>query len=97
MESDREYNPLRHEKRAARRRAHENENRNVVPNEINQIISFIQKPSKSGRLVERLLAKFPAEGEGYSLRRFYLYQALLREKVGHYTNERSLRLINELY
>jgi hypothetical protein len=33
----------------------------------------------------------------YTLKRFYLYQSLLKGRLGHYTNEKSLRVVGELY
>lgn len=33
----------------------------------------------------------------YTIKRFYLYQALLKNRLGHYTNERSLKVVSELY
>lgn len=75
---------------------HENENRNILPNEINQIFSFIQKPAKSGALLNRLLQKYP-HPEHYSPKRYYQYQMLLKNRLGHYANEKSLKLVTELY
>jgi hypothetical protein len=74
----------------------ENENRNIIPNEINQIFSFIQKCNKSGYLLDRLLLRLPHAPQ-FSAKRYYLYQRLLRNKLSHYTNENSLRIVNELY
>ena len=93
---DREYLPHRSEKKELRKRLHENENRNVVPNEINQIISFLQKRSKSEGVLSRLWERFPG-GEGYSVSRFYLYQGILKERTGHYSNEQQLKLLGQLY
>jgi hypothetical protein len=78
-------------KRRGQVKYQENENRNIIPNEINQIFSFIQKKNKSGHIVEKLFKKFP-HGEGFSPKRFYLYQSLLKGRLGHYTNEKSLKL-----
>lgn len=94
---DKDYHPHKHEKREVRKRLHENENRNVVPNEINQIISFLQKKTKSGAILQRLWNKYPADNENYSVARFYLYQKVLKEGVGHYSNEASLKLLSGLY
>jgi chorismate mutase len=58
-QNDKDYNPNKTERKVCRKRTHENKNRNVVPNEINQIISFIQKKNKSGHLVSKLFEKFP--------------------------------------
>lgn len=31
------------------------------------------------------------------MHRFYLYQGILKGRLGHYANEKSLKLVNELY
>jgi hypothetical protein len=46
--------------------------------------------------VFKLFSKYP-HPEAYSIKRFYLYQALLKNRLGHYSNERSLKIVNELY
>lgn len=76
--SDRDYLPNKSEKKVSRRRSHENENRNVVPNEINQIVSFVQKRNKSGVLLEKIMRRYPPASASFTLPRFYLYQALLK-------------------
>ncbi len=68
-----------------------------MPNEINQIISFLQKRTKSGAVLERLWKKYPVQDNNYSVARFYLYQKVLKEGAGHYSNEASLRLLSGLY
>ena len=67
-----------------------------MPNEINQIFSFVQKQTKSGYLVEQLFRKY-AHPEEYTTKRFYHYQALLKNRLGHYSNEKSLKVVTELY
>lgn len=69
----------------------------MIPNEINQIISFLQKRTKSGAILAKLWKKWAPEDENWSMERFYLYQNLMKEKVGHYSNEASLRLLAQLY
>jgi hypothetical protein len=88
---DKEYKPYRSEKKEGRKKIHENENRNIVPNEVSQIMSFLQKKSKSGPVLERIWAKNNPVEKSFSIKRFYLYQSLLKEKVGHYSNEASLK------
>ena len=56
-----------------------------MPNEINQIFSFAQKDTKSQYLVIKLFEKYP-HPEEYSIKRFYHYQNLLKNRLGHYTN-----------
>lgn len=68
----------------------------MIPNEINQVFSFVQKISKSGYLTSKLFEKYD-HPEEFTIRRFYLYQSLLKNRLGHYSNEKSLRIVNELY
>ena len=67
-----------------------------MPNEVNQIFSFVQKQNKSGYLTERLFKKYPSRPE-FTIKRFYHYQSLLKNRLGHYSNERSLKVVTELY
>jgi isocitrate dehydrogenase kinase/phosphatase len=46
--------------------------------------------------VDKLFGKFSHPAE-FTPKRFYLYQSLLKNRLGHYTNENSLKLVNELY
>ena len=61
------------------------ENRNVVPNIIRLILSFIQKKGKSCGIVERLLKRSGVE-KGWNIKRFYLYQSMIRGKMNNYVN-----------
>lgn len=96
IEQDHEYLPKVERKKKNIVKYQENENRNIIPNEINQIFSFIQKKNKSGTVIDRLLAKYP-HPQNYTSKRFYLYQGLLKNRLGHYANEKSLRYLSELY
>lgn len=53
-EEDKDYQPVQEKKKKRAVKYQENENRNIVPNEINQIFSFIQKKNKSGALLARM-------------------------------------------
>ncbi len=71
------------------------ENRNVVPNIVRLILSYIQKKEKSQRVVEALLKRYNAGGSSsIGLKRYYLFQKLVRSKMNNYVNEDTLR---ELY
>jgi hypothetical protein len=63
-----------------------NENRNIVPNILNQVLSFLLKPSKSGALLRRILARTAHPGE-CSSGRFYQYSRKIRESITHFVNE----------
>lgn len=77
------------------RRIPQNVNRNVLPNVMHQVISFIQKRSKSGKLVERAFARFPSH-PSYSIKRFYLYQLLIKDKLNHYVSKDSLMILKQI-
>jgi len=62
------------------------ENRNVVPNIIRLILSFIQKKGKSMSLVEKLLRLYNPDPLNYTLSRFYLFQKAIKEKMNNYVN-----------
>lgn len=66
------------------------ENRNVVPNIIRLILSYIQKKEKSLRVVEKLLANLSASAPGATSQRYYLFQKLIRSKMNNYVNEDTL-------
>ena len=61
----------------------------MIPNIIHQIISYIQKSKKAKKIVERILLK-RGEERG-SLKRFYLYQIFIKEKLNHYVNMKALK------
>lgn len=66
------------------------QNRNVVPNIIRLILSFIQKKGKSSKIVQKLFEKQATE-KGWSIKRFYLYQNMIRGKMNNYVNEETLK------
>ena len=68
------------------------ENRNIIPNVIRLIISFIQKKGKSERIVKNLLEKWESPSV-CSLKRFYLYQNMVKNKLNSYVNEETIRLL----
>lgn len=77
------------------RRTPQNSNRNVVPNIMHQVISFLQKKSKSERLVEKYI-KQTGIADICSVKRFYYYQLLIKEKLNHYVNADSLAVLRDL-
>lgn len=92
-----DYNPNRRRKTKSKKSLYLDENRNVIPNEINQIFSFISKKKKSEHLVIKLMAKYPPSEESYSLNRYYQYQESAKDRLNHYSTLSKLRMISELY
>ena len=46
--------------------------------------------------MDKLFTKFP-HPTTYTPNRYFQYQKLLKNKLGHYANEKSLKLVTELY
>ena len=77
------------------RRTPQNANRNVVPNIMHQVISYLQKKSKSEKMVKRVMKKLGVE-EICTIRRFYLYQVLIKDKLNHYINGDSISVLKTI-
>ena len=52
-------------------------NRNVLPNNLNLILSFIRRINKSGKYVERIIQKLNGD-ENITTKKFYAYQTYLK-------------------
>lgn len=91
---DEEYRPLGGSHKKGKK-SKQMENRNVVPNIIRLILSYIQKKEKSQRVVEALLKRYNVGAQSsIGLKRYYLFQKLVRGKMNNYVNEDTLK---ELY
>lgn len=60
-----------------KRKVAQNGNRNIVPNIMHQVMSFLHKKNRSEKLVKKLILKLGVE-EVCSTKRFYLYQSLIK-------------------
>ena len=72
---DEEFKP-KSKKLRKKREILQNKNRNVIPNIIHQIFSFLFKRNRSSHFVEKLLRKL--NKEEYTLKGFYSYQFLIK-------------------
>ena len=90
---DCDYKPNRPEKRIIRKRIHENANRNILPNELHQIASFLMKSNKSGHLLNRIMKRNPPPNPQFKASRFYLYQTGLKEAMNKYGSQQSLKVV----
>ena len=52
---------------------------------MHQVISYLQKKSKSEEVIMKIIAKLGI-AESFSVKRFYLYQLLIKNKLNHYVN-----------
>lgn len=91
-----DFNPKRDRdlKKKKKSKAKENENRNVIPNLVHQIFSFIFKGKKSNRVVQEAFQALQSPA-GASISRFYLYQARVKEAMNHYVNQSSLSIFSK--
>jgi len=72
------------------------ENRNIIPNVIRLIISFIQKKGKSECIVKKLMEKWGCP-ETYTIKRFYMYQNMVKTLLNSYVNEETLRFLVQVH
>lgn len=63
-----------------------NENRNIVPNLINQMVSYLMKKIKSEKLVKKIFDRLPHDSK-WTVKKFYLYMKKIKESITHYVNE----------
>jgi hypothetical protein len=52
-------------------------NRNILPNNLNLILSFIRRINKSGKFVEKIIQKLKGD-ENFTTKKFYAYQSYLK-------------------
>ena len=70
--------------------------RNILPNIIHQIFCFIQKPKRSGQVVEKYLSSsLISIDQKFDVDRFYHYQRLIKDKTNHYINMKGLKELNK--
>ena len=77
------------------RRNKQDENRNIIPNIVHQILAFVQKKTKSEKIITRIFEHYNRE-TSWTVRRFYLYQLKLKDKIDHYVNKETLELFAQL-
>ncbi len=79
-------------KKVQSRGRNQNKFRNIVPNLIYQIFSYLEKPQKSGSALSRIIDQEKLDPE--TLKNFYIYQKLLKAKANKYISEKSLKIFN---
>lgn len=72
------------------------ENRNIIPNVIRLIISFIQKKDKSYTIVKKLINKWSCP-QSYTLKRYYMYQSMVKGLLNSYVNEETLKFLVKVH
>jgi hypothetical protein len=87
---DEEYKPGSfHQKK--QKKNQQNDNRNIIPNIVNQILSYIQKKNKSIVTTQKIFDKYNTKSE-WSVKSFYLYQSILKNKISYYVNEETMKM-----
>ena len=77
--------------RKEKKKSSQLENRNVIPNMIRLILSFVQKKGKSLALVDKLLKLHNPDPDHFNTHRFYLFQKAIKDKMNNYVNLETLR------
>lgn len=72
-----------------------NENRNIIPNIMNQMLSFVEKKHKSEWLIVRLFEKY-SHSENWTIAKYYCYMKRMKSSMGHYINENELQAITRI-
>ena len=73
-----------------------NQNRNIVPNLINQMISYLLKKIKSQKLVKKIFSTLPHD-PSWTQKKFYLYMKKIKESITHYVNENVILKFLEIH
>lgn len=67
---------------------------NIIPNNVNHVLAFIQRRSKSEHFVDKCIRKWGGYSKDYSLAKFYSYQLYIKEKcLTVHVNTRALELV----
>jgi hypothetical protein len=66
----------------------------VLPNNLNLLLSYVRRVNKSGRMVEKIIKKLD-EGKIYTSKKFYSYQAYLKEQIPFHKTKHTLKEITE--
>jgi len=66
-----------------------------VPNNINHILAFIQRKSKSRHVIEKIIARENTNDEIYNSTRYYSYQSFIKNKLSIHVNIKTLLKVLE--
>lgn len=73
-----------------------NQNRNIIPNIVNQMMSLLLKRSKSQKLIDKLFARLPHPAP-WTPNKFYLYMRKMRDSTCHYLDQSALRYFFQIH
>ena len=66
-----------------------------MPNIVNQMISYVLKKNKSGKVVKRMFGTLPRQ-PNWTEKRFYYYMKRIKEAKTHYLDENNLSRFFEI-
>ena len=78
-----------------RKKYKKDENRNIIPNTINQLFSFLEKKFKSEPIVKKILTIYNFD-KMCSSKQYYIYHKLLKQKLNNYLTKAALSELFEL-
>lgn len=61
-----------------------------MPNNINLILSYLRRKSRSGKRVGEIILRLKGEERGWGWKKFYSYQFFLKENLCHKVNKNAL-------
>lgn len=71
----------------------QNQNRNIIPNIIQQIFSYLSKAKKSRNMCERVFSHLQSPaGVVCTIQRFYSFHRLIKDNMNHYVNQGTLNI-----
>ena len=66
----------------------------MLPNNLNILLSYIRRINKSGHIVQKIIDRLD-QGKSYTAKKFYSYQAYLKEQVPFHKTKHTLKRITE--
>ena len=71
-----------------------NKNRNIIPSVVQQIFSYLSKPTKSKATALRIFALLEKPIScPVSIQRYFYFVRQIKDKLNHYLNQKSLKVL----
>ena len=72
------------------------ENRNIMPNTINKIFSFLRSKSKSFQTLTEIFNQNPALQANCTIKKYYIYQNFIKSRMNKFIMEDSIDNLFEI-
>lgn len=69
-------------------------NRNILPNNVNLLLSYIRRVNKSGKTVAKIISHL-TEDPSFSAKKFYSYQKYVKENTPFHKTKNSIQEVTE--